>query len=543
MMNFQRQYYALIDINNCYVSCERLFQPKFSTQPVVVLSTLVRVYLIKNTNICISKNNGLYMDNKKARSIVLASFCLTETCAEEDNGSIKVVIPKVMGTESQTYFRRALSTGSRSVLDSNAYKYNFFPIVLCTDGSPWKEANLFILSKLEGSINPAMTTFQSIAADLADYKNYLDQENIDPFEFPARKLLRPTYRYRNFNIIKAQAGEISLGTAKRRVSTVVSFYNWIINESIAVVENSPWTEKSIHIPIENRYGATILKKVKSTDLSIKTPKSHNPYSDKIQDGGELRPLSRNEQVVLFETLKKIGNIEMSLMHLISFYTGARIQTVLTLRASIFQNTIDSNINEVRVKIGPGTGVDTKNDKLMTLFFPIQLYEKIRIYTLGNRSYQRKLIAKYEHVDYLFLTNRGTPYYDSKSDISTFDETNTKRRANNGQGVRQFIANKLIPHIRKKSGFEGFHYKFHDIRATYGLNLTDDQINLVQTGKSNLHKAREFVRARMGHTSASTTDLYLQYRYNMKMIRKAQMDYEAHILSLMEKLLDDDDELY
>ncbi|MEQ1105048.1 Y-family DNA polymerase [Acinetobacter ursingii] len=38
MMNFQRQYYALIDINNCYVSCERLFQPKFSTQPVVVLS-------------------------------------------------------------------------------------------------------------------------------------------------------------------------------------------------------------------------------------------------------------------------------------------------------------------------------------------------------------------------------------------------------------------------------------------------------------------------------------------------------------------------
>lgn len=29
---------ALIDINNCYVSCERLFQPKLNDKPVIVLS-------------------------------------------------------------------------------------------------------------------------------------------------------------------------------------------------------------------------------------------------------------------------------------------------------------------------------------------------------------------------------------------------------------------------------------------------------------------------------------------------------------------------
>ncbi|WP_151980341.1 Y-family DNA polymerase [Acinetobacter guerrae] len=38
MFQFQQEYYALIDINNCYVSCERLFQPKLNNQPVVVLS-------------------------------------------------------------------------------------------------------------------------------------------------------------------------------------------------------------------------------------------------------------------------------------------------------------------------------------------------------------------------------------------------------------------------------------------------------------------------------------------------------------------------
>ena len=33
-----REVYALVDINNCYVSCERLFNPKLNDKPVVVLS-------------------------------------------------------------------------------------------------------------------------------------------------------------------------------------------------------------------------------------------------------------------------------------------------------------------------------------------------------------------------------------------------------------------------------------------------------------------------------------------------------------------------
>lgn len=38
MATFHQQIYALIDINNCYVSCERLFNPKLIGKPVVVLS-------------------------------------------------------------------------------------------------------------------------------------------------------------------------------------------------------------------------------------------------------------------------------------------------------------------------------------------------------------------------------------------------------------------------------------------------------------------------------------------------------------------------
>ncbi len=30
--------YALVDINNCYVSCERVFNPSLNNKPVIVLS-------------------------------------------------------------------------------------------------------------------------------------------------------------------------------------------------------------------------------------------------------------------------------------------------------------------------------------------------------------------------------------------------------------------------------------------------------------------------------------------------------------------------
>ncbi|WP_312309796.1 Y-family DNA polymerase, partial [Acinetobacter variabilis] len=37
-MKYQQEIYALIDVNNCYVSCERLFNPKLNHVPVIVLS-------------------------------------------------------------------------------------------------------------------------------------------------------------------------------------------------------------------------------------------------------------------------------------------------------------------------------------------------------------------------------------------------------------------------------------------------------------------------------------------------------------------------
>ncbi len=37
-MECKSKIYALVDINNCYVSCERLFNPSLNNRPVIVLS-------------------------------------------------------------------------------------------------------------------------------------------------------------------------------------------------------------------------------------------------------------------------------------------------------------------------------------------------------------------------------------------------------------------------------------------------------------------------------------------------------------------------
>jgi DNA polymerase V len=38
MQASHQKIYALVDINNCYVSCERIFNPSLNNKPVIVLS-------------------------------------------------------------------------------------------------------------------------------------------------------------------------------------------------------------------------------------------------------------------------------------------------------------------------------------------------------------------------------------------------------------------------------------------------------------------------------------------------------------------------
>lgn len=469
-----------------------------------------------------------------ARKILLPAFTLTETCSADAAGAIRREIPAVDG-KPETYYFRPVERPITYQESGPNFCYNTMPVVLNSDNSPWTDGNLCLLSKLQGVLNPNMASYYCMASDLGALKRFFDLEHIDYLHFPSRKLLRPTYRYNGFLKQRAMAGEISLHMAKRRMGAAIGFYRWLIEEKNFAPSNPLWVQSDVYIGIKDSRGFPKTIKEKTTDVSIKYPIRNDPYAETIDDGEKLRPLPANEQDALLDALIKLGNTEMTLIHLLALHTGARIQTVLTMQVRHVSEELSPNIVEHRLSVGSGTGIDTKFDTSMTLHIPAWLYEKLRIYAFSDRAKRRRIKAGGDYeTQYLFISSHGLPFYESKASNEKFSESFDRRHKKCGQGVRTYIREFILPLMRRSLGNK-YQYRFHDLRASYGMNLTDLLLPLVPM-KMTLHNVREFVKTRMGHKHASVTDRYLNYRAHQKLVAAAQLEYELHLENLKKKAM-------
>lgn len=476
------------------------------------------------------------MPKSLASKIVLPRFTLTEVCASDEPGAMERIINPT-GAESTGYFFRPSAGSIVYSLTAPTYSYNLMPVVLDGDGAPWIDANLYLLARIEGVLMPSMTTYHGIADDLAAFYRFLEEDGVDYKAFPRRRLLRPTYRYRAYLQQRIMAGEIAPTTARRRMASVIGFYRWLSAENVFVPDNPPWEEHDVYIQLTDKVGFRRSKVVVTTDVSVRVPVQNDPYTGAIEDGGKLRPLPIHEQQHLLDALLDLGNTEMTLIHMLALFTGARIQTALTLRVRQFQSELPPGIKEFRLPVGPGTSIDTKNGKRMVLHIPAWLYEKLRIYAASPRATKRRIRAGNDTSDqYLFLSSRGAPMYSSKADQSRFNDASTLRHEKHGQAVRQYIREFVIPAVCRRLG-RSFHYRFHDLRASFGMNLTDHQLTIARSGKVTLHQAREFVKVRMGHESSATTDLYLQFRQHAAMVERVQQGYDQHLQHLINTAID------
>lgn len=469
------------------------------------------------------------------RKTVIPSFVLTEICHAKDPMAVERSINNAAICEALTYHLKP----STDLITGASFNYNLFPIILTQESAPWDLGMLFILRRLETESDPDMTTIRSVAQDLSAFREWLDNHE-DPDEllisFPKMKLRRVTYRYRGDLKKKVDAGEIAISTAKRRMGVVVAFYRWMINEQFFVPDNEPWEEREYKLSIKNSYGKPLSKSVTSTDLSIATPQADDLLDETIQDDGKLRPLPLKQQHWVMDAAYALGNGEMYLFLLFMILTGARIQTVGTLRVRHFKslrvdysNDLSGSGKAYRLNAGPGTGIDTKRNKRGVLQIPSALYEALSIYCNSDRARRRRERAiGGDHDDqYLFLTQQGNPYYASKADTQRFDPTITRRHQKNGGTLRQFLKERLIPYVRERYDTK-FQFRPHDLRATFGMNQTDIQMELVRAGVITLSKARNNVMALMWHSSAKTTDLYLDYRNQMEIFHAAVNGYGSHV---------------
>lgn len=475
------------------------------------------------------------------RRILLPQYTMTQVCSADTPHAALVSFPKnfILGS----YHTCALhdEDSNRRIDGEPSWKssrFNLYPIVLGADGMPWAEAVVYLHSRLEDVVLPSMGTYASIADDLAAFRRFIDTSGIDWMHFPLQKQNRPTYRYNGHLRFAVDAGEVAATTAKRRMSSVISLYTWLREEGVLCPVHTPWKESDHFVELIDSRGMKYTKKVKTTDISILIPKQDDPYDGTIDDGGKLRPLTPDEQSWLLGALDALGNTEMTLIHLFGLLTGARIQTILTFQVQHTMLDLDGMTGDtIMFPVGPGTAVDTKLNKQIVLRIPLKFYRALATYANSERARRRRLRAKGgDNLNqYLFLSVRGTPLYRSKADSRKFDKEADLRHEKNGQGVRQFMKDRIVPYIRAHYDSR-FSYRFHDTRASYGMNLTDDALVLVAQGKMTLHEAREWVKCCMSHNSADITDRYLQYRGKLEFVLQVASSHHNHLWSLAEQAL-------
>ena len=414
------------------------------------------------------------------------------------------------------------------------------PVVLNGDGSPWAPACLWLVERARAK-PLGVASLRPVAQDLAAYKAYLDEMALEWDDFSALdKYLRPTYLYHTRLRELVNARSLAPNTAKRRMSNVIAFYRFLMTDARARFDprNLPWVDKGVNIQYRDDKGFKQVAEVTTTDISIKVSKREDPWDGTIDDGGKLRPLPVDEQRLLIEALRRLDNIEYSLMHWTALLSGAREMTVLTLRVRDFQRPA----GEIRqwpykLRCGPGTGIDTKRD-VQDVYLAIQpeLYEMLHAYAVSERALKRRAKSRLgeDSFNYLFLTNQGQPYYESKEDRNAERDSGTplRRTAMDGRRLREFIETTVIPEVRKS--LPTFKYRFHDLRATFGMNWVDHfmRASEIATGPGYMW-ARDQLRKLMWHKSPTTTDKYLEYRQHMHHLESAQEGWSRHLLDLLQ----------
>lgn len=413
-----------------------------------------------------------------------------------------------------------------------------FPVLIQSNGEPWHIGNLYLTSKLHHEAGYESRTFRGIADHLLDYVRFLEDEGMDYLHFPKNERLKVTYRYRQRLLDFVNSGQVSITTASARINAVINFYRGIVKWNLvdgAITDGVAFVGIRKRINLTSYYGISTNIPVNSHNLAItNTKKQKQP--EYINDGGDLRPLTVGEQSSMLRALLECSRV-YQLMFYFALFTGARIQTVGTIRINHLSANLDSS-GYLRLPVGAGTLIDTKNGKRMTLLVPGWLVHDMLIYKSSAEAKKRRARSYYGDTEdnYLFLSKNGVPYYTSKKEILDRRDNLVSENAGmidrardvsiqDGAALRTHIQKILMPRIRLDiSTFQDF--TFHDLRATFGMNLLES--HLQHMGDKSITAILEFVQQRMGHSSKETTMRYLNYKSRLDWKNSVQHEFEIQL---------------
>lgn len=403
-------------------------------------------------------------------------------------------------------------------LEAGKDTYINLPCIIKSNGYIWEQASLYFQGLLIDEC-ASYDTVKGIAYDLLDYCKFLESSKLKLLYLPEEKSERVTYRYHATLIDRINKRIISASSASNRINRIFKFYDYCFENSIfEQKELKNRTRKMIYkkIRISGERAGVIEHTIKSSDLAIKFSQAQDSY-DEILDGGRLHPLNHEEQLIFRDYLFKYGRRNFQLICALGIHTGARLQTICTLRVKDIKNLLINSIprkydDTYALTVGGNSGIDTKNNKKIKLYIPKWLVEEIYDYT-NTVDWKNRAIGSYyglNEENYIFISKKHNAYYTSKNEINDRSKSliESNFEVQKGGTIRKNLKDIINIMIKNKEKIRVF--SIHDLRATFGMNL----LNFFLRNNINYDFSYHYISTRMGHSSYKTTDQYFRnYRVN------------------------------
>lgn len=393
-----------------------------------------------------------------------------------------------------------------------------FPFLFHSDGSPWHEANDYLLNSMSSKapINRRTDDVRRRASKLLDYLLFCEDNNLDWLDFSGgRPPLRPTYRY-FYHLINE--GARSNQVINQYTSAVYHFYKYVTEHWHDLDMKRVDTIKQVRFMVHGSKGCKVIEAEKRSQTRRTAPVSSVPLGFVREDGEDLRPLSDPELAAFLAAIRKEKewSVVERLILLTALMTGARKQTVLTIRLKHLKGFTEDKLQPegaYRLHAGPGTGIDTKYDKPQVLYVPKQLAEELVTLAESPRmktrreKFRAQLEASHPGLSvaeddmYLFLSDQGNCYYMAESD----PRYTIVKSPQTGQ-VTETIKRKLIQICSSPFPKD---FSYHWLRATFGYQLYQRLQPLVQEGAMKPGEDIDFIQKRMHHEARQTTENYLK----------------------------------
>lgn len=375
------------------------------------------------------------------------------------------------------------------------------PQIFWSNGEGWAEANHWAIAKIMDH-GAHHTTVAALMKHLSAYATFLETKGIDWRHFPLRIADRAIVRFRGNLLEQVHAGRLAGSTARARMSAVIQFYRHALANEFISPASPIWQERTVVLPY---YDATGFKRTVSrvtTNLSI--PNRSRPGAT-LEDG--LLPLSEQHMMDLLRFTDSEALRELHLMLKFSFFTGARLGSILSLRISNIESARPdpSLAGFVLLAAGPGTGIQTKFDVRGELLVPDFIISELRQYFYSVRRLTRESRTAASEKNLVFLTSRGRGY--------------------SGATVSRLMTDARRLALRSGLTFMQ-RFKFHQARATYGTWLMKLSLAVTDAGP-----ALAFVKSAMLHKKESTTFTYIRFLESTKGKQQAASAFNKAFTSL------------